>query len=258
MSAIPLVYDEFGAGPPLIILHGLFGSARNWQNYAKTLAERHHVIAVDLRNHARSPHAPTHTYSDLAEDVAALLESLDLSDVTLLGHSMGGKAAMTLALASPARLAKLVIVDIAPVAYDDHHTSLIDAMLAMPLAEVHRRQDAERWLESLVPDPTIRLFLLQNLQFGAGGSQWRLNLPVLRAAMPELIGAITPAGGAQFTKPVHFIRGARSDRIVDSTLPIIASYFPLYAVHTVANGGHWPHSEAPTEFRVHLATALDH
>ncbi len=256
MSAPKLVYDEFGEGPPLVILHGLFGSARNWHSDAKRLAANYRVIAVDQRNHGRSPHADRHDYATLAGDIATLLDELDLREVILLGHSMGGKAAMTLALNAPARLARLIVVDIAPVAYADQHTPLIEAMLAIPLAEFSRRQEAERALEPAVPDRALRMFLLQNLQFDADGAHWRLNLPVLRTAMPALVGALPVTSDAQFAGPVHFIRGSHSDRVRDLDLPRIAQSFPKLELHTVSNAGHWPHAEAPAEFKLSLARAL--
>ncbi len=256
MSALKLVYDEFGEGPPLVILHGLFGSARNWHSDAKRLAANYRVIAVDQRNHGRSPHADRHDYATLAGDIATLLDALDLHEVILLGHSMGGKAAMTLALNAPARLARLIVVDIAPVAYADQHTPLIEAMLALPLAEFSRRQEVERALASVVPDPAVRLFLLQNLQIDADGARWRLNLPVLRSAMPALVGALPVAADAQFAGPVHFIRGDLSDRVRDADLPRITRYFPHAEVHTVPNAAHWPHAEAPAAFKACLARGL--
>jgi len=256
VSTVPLAYDDSGAGPPLVILHGLFGSARNWQGYAKALSSRHRVIAVDLRNHGRSPHDPRHDYAVMAADVGALLDQLNLQEVVLLGHSMGGKAAMTLALTTPARLARLIVVDIAPCAYADQHTAVIDAMLALPLADLQRRHQAETLLAAAVPERDIRLFLLQNLQMQPTGARWRLNLPALRAAMPALIGALPVAAEARFEGPVHFIRGALSDRVRDEDLAASRHCFPQLQAHTVAAAGHWPHAEAPAAFTACLNQAL--
>lgn len=257
MNSVPLVYDEFGAGEPLLILHGLFGSARNWQGYAKDLAARYRVITVDLRNHGRSPHAAFHGYGDLAADVIALLDRLNLADVILLGHSMGGKAAMTLALTAPLRVRKLIVVDIAPVAYADEHTATIDAMLALPLSEIKRRQDADRFLAATVPDASIRLFLLQNLLVDDTGTRWRLNLLTLRQEMPKLIGALPIANDHQYLGQAHFIRGEKSDRVLPAYHPQIAHYFPTFTLHTVLDAGHWPHAEAPAAFKVALDAALN-
>jgi pimeloyl-ACP methyl ester carboxylesterase len=129
-------------------------------------------------------------------------------------------------------------------------------MLAIPLAGISQRRDAARDLESSVPDPALRMFLLQNLQIDADGAHWRLNLPVLRTSMPALVGALPVAPDARFVGPVHFIRGGRSDRMRDADFPVIAAYFPNYQVHTVPSGGHWPHAEAPIEFKECLARAL--
>ncbi len=256
MTPVSLAFDEFGDGPPFILLHGLFGSARNWQNYARQLALRFHVYALDLRNHGRSPHAPTHDYESMAADVQAFIDARALSAVTLLGHSMGGKVAMTLALTRLPALKKLIVVDIAPVAYEDQHTAVIDAMQNLPLADLARRADAERLLAETVPDASIRLFLLQNLLLDAPAPRWRLNLPVLKAAMSALVGTLPMAGDATFPGMAHFIRGALSDRVLDSHLPVLSRYFPRYQLHTVAGGGHWPHAESPVEFRRCLELAL--
>ena len=257
MNSVPLAYDEFGAGEPLVILHGLFGSARNWQSYAKDLAAHHRVITVDLRNHGRSPHAAFHGYNDLAADVIALLDRLNLADVILLGHSMGGKTAMTLALTAPLRVRKLIVVDIAPVAYADEHTATIEALLALPLSEIKRRQDADRCLAATVPDASIRLFLLQNLLVDDTGTRWRLNLPTLRQEMPKLIGALPIANNHQYLGQVHFIRGEKSDRVLPASHPQIAHYFPTFTLHPVLDAGHWPHAEAPAAFKVALDAALN-
>lgn len=257
MSAVELAFDEFGLGPPLVVLHGLFGSGRNWQTVARRLAGTYRVFTVDLRNHGRSPHADAMGYEALAADVAALLVRLDLRDVRLLGHSMGGKTAMTLALRDAARIAKLLVVDIAPVAYEDQHTPLIDAMLSLPLPLIKHRNDADVRLRAAVPDPGLRQFLLQNLTPGPDGSRWRLNLPVLRREMDKLVGAVPAAPGAIYPGPVHFLHGGRSDRILDAHMPAISALFPAYRLHTIPNGGHWPHAEAPAEFMAALKDALN-
>jgi esterase len=257
MSArVELVFDSVGEGPPLVILHGLFGWARNWQSVARTLGERYRVLAVDARNHGRSPHAAEMDYRLMAGDLAALLDREGLGAATLLGHSMGGKTAMTLALLEPARVARLVVVDIAPIATPDQHTPLIDAMLALPLAEVRRRLDADARLRAAIPDDEIRLFLLQSFLPGAEGGAWRFNLPALRAAMPALIDALPVPPDARYAGPVHVIRGARSDRVTAATLAAMHPAFPHVCLHTVANGGHWPHAEAPQEFMLALEDAL--
>ena len=253
---IELAHDIVGDGPPLVVLHGLFGSARNWQSVARALAGRYRVICVDARNHGRSPHTDSMDYSLMAADIATLIDTLGLGPVTLLGHSMGGKTAMTLALLDPARVARLVVVDIAPQATPDQHTPIIDAMLALPLAEVKRRQQAEEGLLAAVPERDVRLFLLQNFLPGPEAGAWRFNLAGLRAAMPALIDALPVPSAARYEGPVHVIRGARSDRVTGATLATMHTAFPHVCLHTVANAGHWPHAEAPAEFMLALEDAL--
>ncbi|HMM77194.1 MAG TPA: alpha/beta fold hydrolase [Gammaproteobacteria bacterium] len=253
---VELAYDALGAGPPLLILHGLFGSARNWQSVARALSDRYRVLAVDARNHGRSPHTTAMDYRLMAADVAALIERLRLGPVTLLGHSMGGKTAMTLALLEPARVARLIVVDIAPLATPDQHTAIIDAMRALPLADIRRRQQAEEALAAAVPDREVRLFLLQNFLPGAEGGAWRFNLDGLRAAMPALIDALPVPADARYAGPVHVIRGARSERVTSATLAAMQPAFLHVCLHTVAHGGHWPHAEAPAEFMLALEDAL--
>lgn len=255
-EAVELAYDSVGAGPPLLILHGLFGWARNWQSVARALSDRYRVLCLDARNHGRSPHTAAMDYRLMAADVTALIDTLALGPVTLLGHSMGGKTAMTLALLAPARVEKLVVVDIAPIATPDQHTPLIDAMRALPLTAVKRRQQAEDGLVAAVPDRDVRLFLLQNFLPGAEAGAWRFNLDGLRAAMPALIDALPVPPEARYDGPVHVIRGARSDRVTAETLAAMQPTFPHVCLHTVANGGHWPHAEAPAEFMLALEDAL--
>lgn len=255
-EAVELACDVVGDGPPLVILHGLFGSARNWQSVARTLSDRYRVFTVDARNHGRSPHTAAMDYRSMAADVAALIDRLAQAPVTLLGHSMGGKTAMTLALLEPARVARLVVVDIAPIATPDQHTPIIDAMRALPLAGIRRRQQAEEALAAAVPERDIRLFLLQNFLPGAETGAWRFNLDGLRAAMPALIDALPVPSTARYDGPVHVIRGARSERVTTATLAAMKPAFPHVCLHTIANAGHWPHAEAPAEFMLALEDAL--
>jgi esterase len=256
MNSVALAFDEQGSGPPLIILHGLFGSARNWQSHARALADSYRVISVDQRNHGRSPHTGMHGYTEMAEDLARLIGQLGLREVTLLGHSMGGKTAMTLALQGTVDIAQLVLVDIGPTAYTDQHTPIIEAMLAMPLADISRRQQADECLAHTVNDDTLRQFLLQNLQVGTDGSAWRINLPGLLASMPALTGTLPVPREALFNGPTHVIRGSLSDRVTEACLPTFRALFPRLEVHTVEGAGHWPHAEAPGAFRSCLERVL--
>lgn len=255
-ASLALAHEVQGSGPPLVILHGLFGSARNWQSVARDLAGRYRVVRVDLRNHGHSPHAARMDYAALAADVHTLLAQLALTEVTLLGHSMGGKTAMTLALTEPTRIARLIVVDIAPVAYADQHTPVIDALLALPLDAIRRRQEADALLQAAIPDASVRLFVLQNLVLEASGARWRLNLPALKNGMAALSGGLPVAATARFAGTTDFIRGEHSARVLPAHAALIRAHFPHSSVHTVAGAGHWPHAEAPGEFTRALADCL--
>ena len=232
----------------MLILHGLFGSARNWQAVAQRLATRRRVLTVDLRNHGDSPHSGTHDYPAMAGDVLALIHRLHLQDVTVVGHSMGGKAAMWLALQQPQAISRLVVVDIAPVTYPDHFGKLIDALLQLPIAEISSRNEADRRLEAAIPDPALRQFLLQNLARTDNGFRWRPNLAALRANRHHVVGFPAPRPGARFPGPTLFIRGACSDAVMDAYIPTIQHYFPAATVATIDGTGHWPHAERPQAF----------
>ncbi|MBK8958346.1 MAG: alpha/beta fold hydrolase [Proteobacteria bacterium] len=257
MSAVDLKIEVVGDGPPVVVLHGLFGAGRNWITVARALAGQYRFHLVDLRNHGGSPHTDTMTYTDMVEDVARLVERLGLDAYTLVGHSMGGKAAMTLALGTPRGLRRLVNVDIAPVTYPDRFVDVITALQALDLETVARRADADRALQAAIPETAVRLFILQNLLFEQGRAHWRLNLATLKRDMPHILGPLPVADDAHYDGPTWFIRGELSDRITDAHLPRIARWFPNYHLETVLGGGHWPHSEAPAAFMAAFARALD-
>jgi len=257
MSSVVLKYEIVGEGPPVVVLHGLFGAGRNWITVARALASRYRFYLVDLRNHGGSPHTDTMTYLDMADDVRALVESLGLHDFSLVGHSMGGKAAMTLALNDARSLRRLINVDIAPVSYPDRFVELIAALQALDLPSIHRRSDADRALAHAIPENAVRLFILQNLLFEQGRPRWRLNLATLKRDMPHILGPLPVAAQAHYDGPTWFIRGELSDRITDEHLPLMARWFPHHHLETVAGGGHWPHSEAPAAFMAAFGRALD-
>ena len=241
---------------PVVVLHGLFGSSRNWLTVARRLSEQYAFYLVDLRNHGRSPHADSMTYDDMVDDVRVLLDSLALRNVVLVGHSMGGKAAMAMALNDPAGIARLVIVDIAPVSYPDRFNDMIDAMLALDMEQIRRRTDADHLLEKAIPEEPVRLFILQNLVFENGRARWRANLATLRDQMHHILGPLPVADNARFAGATWFIRGELSDRITDEHLVIINTLFGDCCIETVAGGGHWPHAEAPAAFMTIFERAL--
>lgn len=259
-APLPLQFRELGEdagkGGPVVILHGLFGSGRNWQSVAQRLATRRRVLMVDMRNHGDSPHSEVHDYPAMAGDVSELIRRLDLREVTVVGHSMGGKAAMWLALHHPGAVSCLVIVDVAPVSYPDHFGPLIDALLRLPVADLSSRNEANRLLEPAVADPSLREFLLQNLVRTGSGFRWRANLPALRANRHHVIGFPPLPAGARFAGPALFIRGACSDAMADAYVPTIKQYFPAATLATIDNAGHWPHAERPQAFYEALADFL--
>ncbi|MGF1475643.1 MAG: alpha/beta fold hydrolase [Geminicoccaceae bacterium] len=252
--SLDLAFEDKGAGAPLVILHGLFGSQRNWTSHAKALAEQRRVITVDLRNHGASPWSSTHTYEAMAGDVAGLLNDLELDAVTLLGHSMGGKAAMVLALNGEPRLDRLIVVDIAPVAYDHTHADFIDAMTGLDLARMESRSEVDRALEQRIGDKAIRAFLMTNLMKDGEGYRWRLNLESLASNMDALSGF--PAAGATCSLPTRVITGANSAYVDDRGEQALGELFTDCHVERIADAGHWVHAEQPERFSRALDRAL--
>jgi pimeloyl-ACP methyl ester carboxylesterase len=246
--SVELAYDAFGeTGPPVVVLHGLLGSARNWTGVARQLAATHRVFALDLRNHGRSPWADIMSFDEMAGDVAAFIDGHGLGPTCLIGHSLGGKVAMHLALMRPEPVERLLVVDVAPVAYDHSFAPLIEAMRAVDLAALQRRSDAEAQLEETIRDAGIRNFLLQNLVRTEAGFDWRANLDALGANMPELLDFPAPAGAA-YRGPTLFLAGGRSPYVKAEHRPLIGRLFPA-AQHAVLEGaGHWVHAERPAEF----------
>ena len=249
---MPLLHHlDQGQGQPLVILHGLFGTLDNWQTLARRWATEAglRVVSVDLRNHGRSFHSPEHSYELMAQDVLALFDHLQLGpDTTLMGHSMGGKVAMRLALDHPERLARLIIVDIAPRFSDmRHQDDVLDGLHAVNLATITNRQEADAALAQHIGNVGTRQFLLKNLYRREDNSfAWRINLDVLAAQLPA-IGEATE-GVAPFMKPALFIRGGKSDYIsADDKLNGIPALFPNSQVATVLDAGHWVHAEKPEE-----------
>lgn len=257
-QAVDLSFQQFGAGRPVVVLHGLFGSARNWQSVARNLADGFSVFTVDLRNHGASPHTIQMDYAGMSADVSALVQKLDLRNVSLIGHSMGGKVAMTLALSDPDRIAQLIIVDIAPDAYSNDYADLLAAISALDLGAISRRADAQTQLKQAIPDIEIRSFVLQNLIFSAASPpRWRINLSAIRKGIADIVGAIPSDPAVPFNAPTYFIKGENSDRIDDGDLASIGQYFPRFELITIANAGHWPHSENPVEFLAELRVLLE-
>ena len=233
------------SAPPLLIAHGLFGSARNWGVIARRLSDRREVLAVDMRNHGDSPRFPTQSYADMAADLAGVIAAHG-GRADVLGHSMGGKAAMLLALTEGAMVNRLVVADIAPVAYSHDQTRHITAMRALDLSGLTSRAEADYRLAASVTDPALRAFFLQSLDLKATPPGWRINLDVLEAEMPKIIGWPQVAG--HFDGPTLFLSGALSHYVLPDHREAIRTLFPGARFAKLPGAGHWLHAEKPREF----------
>lgn len=236
---------EAGEGPPVVLLHGLFGSARNFGFVQRALADRFRVVALDMRNHGDSPHAPGMRYPAMAADVRETMQALGVSRAAVVGHSMGGKAAMALALQWPSLVARLLVADIAPVPYVHGNETVAAAMQALPLVPALTRRDADAALVPAVPSPDVRGFLLQNLRFGAAPT-WRIGLREIAAAVQDLEGWVALPGA--YPEPTLFVTGARSDYVLPEHRPVIRQMFPAARFVAVKNAGHWLHADNPAGF----------
>ena len=232
--------------PPLVMAHGLFGSARNFNTLGRKLAAGRRVILVDMPNHGESPWTEDVSYTAMADALASVLVRAGERAV-LLGHSMGGKAAMTLALARPELLVGLIVADIAPVAYEHTHAPYIDAMMSVDLSRIERRSQADPLLATAIESPMLRAFLLQNLVFEDGSARWRINLAALKAGMPKLIGW-PGVDGSVYDGPTVFIYGGASDYMSPAHQGIVRQMFPMADFDEIAGAGHWLHAEKPAEF----------
>ncbi len=249
-----IVHGDPTDQPPLVIAHGLYGSARNWGAVSRGLSSDRQVIAVDMRNHGDSPHDPVHAYEEMAVDLAEVVAAHG-GRADVLGHSMGGKAAMVLALTHPETVARLIVADIAPVEYGHSQLVHVEAMKAVDLAAVAKRSDADAQLAALSPDRSLRAFFLQSLVVAPDGARWKLNLDALGDQMEEIIGFPDLAG--RFDGPVLFLTGGASDYVTDAHHPAILELFPQARFVAIEGAGHWLHAEAPEAFRAAVTAFLE-
>lgn len=241
-----LFYRELGQGPPLIILHGLFGSSDNWHSLSKVFAEQYKVYVVDQRNHGQSPHDSIHDYKALTDDLNEFIEDHHIKRPIIIGHSMGGKAAMNFAIRFPEKLSKLIIVDIMPKAYPVHHDSILEGLNAIDLNQLESRGQADDLLSQFVPEPPVRQFLLKNLARDKNQNfEWRINIPVLEEHIDDMGAALQYQG--KFDGATLFIVGAKSNYFATGDDVLIRSYFPEAEVVTL-NTGHWVQAEDPKGF----------
>ncbi|MGB0732723.1 MAG: alpha/beta fold hydrolase [Pontibacterium sp.] len=255
MTTLALHHKIVGEGEPLLIMHGLFGNLDNWGAQIKALSEKYKVIALDLRNHGKSPHHDEVGYKAMANDVIALMDDLNLKAAHIVGHSMGGKVAMQLAMNYPHRVNKLVIVDIAPVQYPAHHSDVFAGLNSVDLASIANRTAADKQLAEHVDNEGVRAFLLRNLyRDDAKQFQWRMNLKGLEAHYNQIAA---PPIGKVYNDSVLFIKGAKSDYMVEAYRDALLSLFPKATYQVIAEAGHWPHAEKPAQFTRTLVSYLE-
>ncbi|MDO8967363.1 alpha/beta fold hydrolase [Algoriphagus sp.] len=238
-----LNFKKSGSGPPLVILHGLFGSLDNWFSIAKELVEHYTLYLVDQRNHGDSPHADEWNYAVMVEDLKELFDTEGFEKVFLMGHSMGGKTVMNFALKYPKMVEKLIVADIAPRYYPVHHESILEGLNSLNLSEIKSRKDADDQLAEYIPELGVRQFLLKSLTRDNTGFAWKINLPVITKNI-ENVGEALPEGG-KFEGPTLFLAGANSNYIQQKDMADMEKFFPNYQLEFVADAGHWLHAEQP-------------
>ncbi|GAA3960728.1 alpha/beta fold hydrolase [Allohahella marinimesophila] len=261
--SIPLNARRMGsaAAPDLLMAHGLFGSLENLLAPARKLSEDFHIHLLDLRNHGQSPHCNDMGYPAMADDVLQYLDEQALDRVFVLGHSMGGKVMMQLALDHPERVKALIVADISPVTYPPHHNAILDGLKAIRLSDISSRRDADAALSAFEPNLAVRQFLLKNLRLSedADGQppryEWRLNLDAIIAGYDRLAEA--PVYAAPYTGPTLFIKGGESAYIQKKHQATINTMFPAAQVRIMPGASHWLHAEKPDLFSGIVKRFLD-
>lgn len=243
---VKLNYRTLGAGNPLIVMHGVFGSSDNWQSVGKVLAEGYKVFLVDLRNHGNSPHSDEFTYEAMAKDVIELMDDEGLDKAHILGHSMGGKVAMHLATQFSERVNKLIVVDIAPKYYPPHHQQIFEGFHAVDLKSLETRKDADEQMGKVISNFGVRQFILKNLnRTKEGNFEWKLNLSAIEKAIENVGKSIDEE--VSFDGACLFIGGSKSDYITPEDHDLIRSHFKSATIVSIKGAGHWVHAEKPEE-----------
>ncbi len=245
--SVSLAFRETGDGPPLVILHGLFGSGQNWQSVARRLGESYRVLAVDLRNHGGSPSADAMTFSEMVDDLRVFLEEQGIERTALLGHSVGGKTAMVFALLYGQMVDSLIVVDIAPATYDHTFLPLVRAMQRLDLSGGVPRAALDKRLARDVRDKPLRTFLMQNLVNDRGQASWRINLDAIAGHMDDLTG-FPDVEGFVYDGRALFVGGAQSDYVGPQHHERIRELFPWAEFATIPDAGHRVHAEQPERF----------
>jgi len=252
IASVDLQFRDYGdpgrRRPAVVLLHGLFGSSVNWHSIARELASDYRVLVPDLRNHGRSPHVAGMSYPEMTADIMTLLRRLGLKRAALVGHSMGAKVAMWLALRDGATVERLVAVDMAPVTYPDRFENVVAALEAVDLERIRSRSEAEQSLAEYLDESRVRQYLLQSLALKNGRWAWRMNLTELRAALPSLVGYPKAARGEQYPGPALFIYGADSAYVTAKEHHAIRELFPYARLHAVAGAAHWVYADQPQLF----------
>jgi esterase len=254
---VELAISETGEGDSLVILHGLFGSKRNWWSIARQLGDARHVVVADLRNHGASPWDPVHDYPALAADVARLVETRLGGRAAVIGHSLGGKAAMMLALQRPELVERLVVVDIAPTRSPGNSADILRALQHVPLDRCDRRADVEAALADDVPNPAVRAFLAANVVSGPNGLAWGVNLDAIARYLDDILGFPDVQPGRTFAGPTLVIAGGRSPYVRPEHHGAIVQLFPAARIETIPGAGHWLHADSPGEFLAAVRAFLE-
>ena len=241
-----LYFRELGEGKPLIILHGLFGSSDNWLTLGRRFGENFKVYIVDQRNHGQSFHDDEFSYEAMATDLKQFIDSKNIQSPHILGHSMGGKTAMTFATMYPDCLDKLIVADIGPQSYPVHHTTILKGLFSVNLETTRSRKEADEQLGQHVQEMGIRQFLLKNLTRSGSDFAWKINLPVIAQNIEQIGKGLNQ--NTSYTNTTLFIRGEKSNYIQDADLNLIHSIFKNSRLETIAEAGHWLHAEKPQEF----------
>jgi esterase len=277
-----LFYRKYGeSGPPLVIVHGLYGSGDNWVTIARELSDHFEVFVLDQRNHGHSPHSETHDYPAMRDDLKLFMDAEGIEQAVLIGHSMGAKTIMFFAAEWPDRVQALVSVDMAPRAYHElaleshsaaNHAAMLDAMLELDLSRMQSREDIDRALAPKIGSERVRSFLLKNVRregadrdangnVNGGGFSWRINLPALRKNLDRILDGLDveriEAAGGITGFPALFIAGEKSDYIRPEDHSMIRRVFPGASIVTLPNAGHWVHAEQPALLLKNIKYFLD-
>jgi esterase len=262
-----LFYRKFGSGPSLVILHGLFGSSDNWVTIAKNISHKFTVYLPDQRNHGKSHHSQIHDYDSLGQDIFEFTEDLNIKKIFLAGHSMGGKVAVNFAVRWPEKINSLIVIDISPFRAADkvniihnEHRHILEILMSFDMARVHSRAEAEKILCTRISSEKTRGFLLKNLQRNADNAfSWKMNVEALYNNFENIISGLPdPSTETEQISgfPVTFVKGENSDYLADNEFKKIQTIFPVAEIVTVANAGHWIHSERPDAIEQILLSQL--